>query len=239
MIIESQSNLPHYSIAITKATFDNLQNDLETCKLQIKELTELPANMGLIEATKRDSGPVLEMFQVLNLTKRMDANEASLAKIGSLLEDFVKSDRSVAPDDAINKIQEVRASIEPAPRSRGSSDTVKQIEIRVVNLERAVKDLSENIGTFTTSEPRRSSVTEASFVPSEMPEPQLSESKPEERPSVSIQESPGKEPRTSSVRSGSVATPTTPASKKSTPRSSTDPSKVFAPQTAFESHITE
>lgn len=43
---------PHVSVALSRAHFDNMEEEIEKLKEEVKELKELPANMGLIEALR-------------------------------------------------------------------------------------------------------------------------------------------------------------------------------------------
>ncbi|XP_044252490.1 uncharacterized protein LOC123003652 [Tribolium madens] len=232
VVVESQSTLPQYTVALTKNTFDNLQRDLDTLKLQLKELTELPANMGLIEATRSQSSPILDMFQILHLTKRMDANETALEKIGSLIEDLVKSDKGQIPTTIIEKIQEVRASVDenqkyPTERRRSS---LSEVEARLTNLENVVNNLNENVTAIATGvgeyKPQ-----EAILEKIQSPEPSLKHS---DNASITKTETSVVKTEGSVAPEGSsVKTP----SRKSTIKSQAEPVKIMAPQVVYQSQI--
>lgn len=49
---EEGISTPHVSVAVPKSLIDDLQDDMKNMKDQIKELTELPANSGLIDAVR-------------------------------------------------------------------------------------------------------------------------------------------------------------------------------------------
>ncbi|CAH1376337.1 unnamed protein product [Tenebrio molitor] len=162
VVVESQSNLPQYSIAVSKVTFDDLQNDVDTLKGQIKELTELPGNMGLIEATRKQSGPILDMFHILNLTKRMDANETAVEKMGSLIEDLAQQEAS---GELVQKIREVRGSIDASDSGRRRS-SVNQLEVRINTLENIVTEMREDLvgGRFIHEAPAADTASEVGSV---------------------------------------------------------------------------
>ncbi|XP_060523196.1 uncharacterized protein LOC132700092 [Cylas formicarius] len=81
---------PKFTIALTREHLCKLQADIKTLQQQVQELIELPANIGLIEALRADSAdkasPVLDMFQILNLAKRLDAMEVAMSKMASMIE---------------------------------------------------------------------------------------------------------------------------------------------------------
>ncbi|KAF2896223.1 hypothetical protein ILUMI_09953 [Ignelater luminosus] len=85
---------PHVSVALSRVHFDNMEEEIEKLKEDIQELKELPANMGLIEALRNSSvdksSPVLDMFQILTLSKRIDATETGIGKLASMVEDLAR-----------------------------------------------------------------------------------------------------------------------------------------------------
>ncbi|RZC33511.1 intracellular protein transport protein USO1-like [Asbolus verrucosus] len=142
VLVESQSRLPQFSVAVSKSAFDELQEDVSAIKHQIKELTEMPGNMGLIEATRTGSSPILDMFQILTLIKRMDAAETAMEKLHSLMEEIV---RQTGDADFAEKAKAVRQSVDfvtpPA-----NLDNLNNLESRVVQLENFVKEINANLG---------------------------------------------------------------------------------------------
>lgn len=49
---EEGISTPHVSVAVPKALIDDLQEEMKNMQEQIKELIELPANSGLIDAVR-------------------------------------------------------------------------------------------------------------------------------------------------------------------------------------------
>lgn len=43
---------PHVSVALSRVHFDTMEEDLEKLKEEIRELKELPGNLGLIDAIR-------------------------------------------------------------------------------------------------------------------------------------------------------------------------------------------
>lgn len=85
---------PHVSVAVPKANFEEMMNDIKTMKQQIQDLIDLPENTGLIEALRtaeEDKSPLVDMFQILSLTKRIDGVETGMSKLASMMEDLAKA----------------------------------------------------------------------------------------------------------------------------------------------------
>lgn len=85
---------PHVSVAVPKANFEEMMNDIKTMKQQIQDLIDLPENTGLIEALRtaeEDKTPLVDMFQILSLTKRIDGVETGMSKLASMMEDLAKA----------------------------------------------------------------------------------------------------------------------------------------------------
>lgn len=85
---------PHVSVAIPKSNFEDMQNEIKTMKQKIQDLVELPETTGLIEALRtaeEDKSPLVDMFQILSLTKRLDGVELSLGKLASMMEDLART----------------------------------------------------------------------------------------------------------------------------------------------------
>lgn len=79
-----------------KANFEEMQMEIKTMKQQIQDLTELPENTGLLDALRsmemeEDKSPLVDMFQILSLTKRIDGVEMGISKLASMMEDLAKA----------------------------------------------------------------------------------------------------------------------------------------------------
>lgn len=51
---------------------------------------DLPSNLDLINASRDKSQPIVDMFQLLTLNKRITANEEGLTKMASMIEDLAR-----------------------------------------------------------------------------------------------------------------------------------------------------
>jgi len=75
--------------------FHNLEDKMTRLEQQISALNSMPPNNQLIERareTRRDrssGGPILEVWQYTQLSKRLESNEEGLTKLTSLLQDLI------------------------------------------------------------------------------------------------------------------------------------------------------
>lgn len=76
--------------------FFTLEEKLSRLEQQISALNQIPTNSLLIEKTKESrkttsgsSGPILEVWQYTQLSKRLESNEEGLARLASLMQDFI------------------------------------------------------------------------------------------------------------------------------------------------------
>lgn len=81
---------PQVSVAFSKTHLKNMESEIEDIRSKIKELAEMPGNMGLLDAA-RDKKPVVDMYQILSLSKRVQAAEEGMEKLASMMEDWAKS----------------------------------------------------------------------------------------------------------------------------------------------------
>lgn len=84
-----------------------MQKEMKIMKQQIQDLMELPENSGLIEALRSaedDRSPLVDMFQILSLTKRIDGVETAISKLASMMEDIA---RTTAGNDCSIKIKKL------------------------------------------------------------------------------------------------------------------------------------
>lgn len=82
---------PHVSVAFSKHHLKQLHEDIEDLRQKVKELEELPSNLGLFKAVKDKNSPIVDMFQLLSLNKRVVAAEEGMKKLGSMMEDIARN----------------------------------------------------------------------------------------------------------------------------------------------------
>ncbi|CAH0563970.1 unnamed protein product [Brassicogethes aeneus] len=125
-----QTESPHFSVAVTQDHYDHLMGDIDELKEKVLELSELPANIGLVEALraagKDKPSPVLDMFHILTLNKRMDAAEQGMEKLGTIIEDLAKEAKGEGP------LVHATATVDP--------EALKGLEERITNLENVIGD---------------------------------------------------------------------------------------------------
>lgn len=51
-MVDSSQKIPQFAAAVTKNSFEQLQTQVTQIQSQVKELVDLPANLGLIEASR-------------------------------------------------------------------------------------------------------------------------------------------------------------------------------------------
>lgn len=79
---------------LTLERFHALEDKLARFEKQIAALNSLPSNQNIIDKSKdikhgTSAGPVLEIWQYTQLSKRVESNEEGLTKMTSLLQDLI------------------------------------------------------------------------------------------------------------------------------------------------------
>ncbi|XP_072392147.1 uncharacterized protein [Diabrotica undecimpunctata] len=134
LVTSQTSATPQFTVTMTADHIDRMEKSIKKLQSKVKELEDLPGNMKLYEALEKQEGtPILDMFQILNLQKRMDAVDESIEKLASMLEGAAKS----------QSLQLVRDSPE------------MDSEV-LVDLERRIKQLEDQIGRRGTKITKRS-----------------------------------------------------------------------------------
>ncbi|XP_049948367.1 uncharacterized protein LOC126456667 [Schistocerca serialis cubense] len=79
-------------VIIRKGSFERLERKVSKIQAELKKLDALPTNEDLIRRSRvsSDSTPVKDMWQFLNLTKRLDAVEEGIERLTSVLQDIAK-----------------------------------------------------------------------------------------------------------------------------------------------------
>ncbi|KAF5295166.1 hypothetical protein FQR65_LT10554 [Abscondita terminalis] len=112
--------------------------DLEQLREEVKALKDLPANTDLIEALRpHNEAPVLEMYQVLSLTKRMDANEVGLKKLASMIEDLAKEQMECC-SNLSHRLQATEDTVSPTKCGT--------INMRLLELEQKLQEYFDHLG---------------------------------------------------------------------------------------------
>ncbi|CAG9854042.1 unnamed protein product [Phyllotreta striolata] len=132
-VVLIQSETPpeaQFTITMTTEYFEQIEKSIANLETQIKELQDLPGNLKLVESVKQgDKTPVLDMFQMLNIKKRMDAIEESMTKVASMIESAVKEGIPTAADAS------APTAVAATNESIGESNAFKELTQRVEKLE--------------------------------------------------------------------------------------------------------
>ncbi|XP_031353727.1 uncharacterized protein LOC116178381 isoform X2 [Photinus pyralis] len=107
VVVETGSAIstPHTSVAISKANLSNLEKELNDLRKEVEELKGLPSSLGIIDAirSKETDSQLVDMFQFLTITKRMDAFEGGIHKLAAVVEDLARerATGTLFPDQAL------------------------------------------------------------------------------------------------------------------------------------------
>lgn len=132
----------------TLERFHNLEDKLARFEQQIAALNSLPTNQHIIGQAKdlkkstSDSkhGPILEVWQYTQLSKRLEANEEGLTKLTSLLQDLIGDINELKDDqgknsaeikrlnDLVSGLKERFGEFEKLKNSLPSVDQLKSLE---------------------------------------------------------------------------------------------------------------
>ncbi|XP_033231365.1 uncharacterized protein LOC117182319 isoform X2 [Belonocnema kinseyi] len=78
----------------TALGFKKLEDSVQKLQQQFQALEELSANSELIEKVRGNStDPLTDMWQIININKRLDASEQGINKLTSILQDIIKGDK--------------------------------------------------------------------------------------------------------------------------------------------------
>ncbi|XP_045478226.1 uncharacterized protein LOC123683316 isoform X2 [Harmonia axyridis] len=151
---------PAFTVAVTTEAFSKLTSDVENLKQKYNELTQMSNNSDLVKAvrtsvTGAESGPIVDMYQMLSLTKRVEAAEVGMAKMASMIEDLARESGSAPGGGGGGAGGGTTKVIEDAAKLRSSIDNgqgpilehVKDIEKRLGELEKKLADGGDHKGT--------------------------------------------------------------------------------------------
>ncbi|KAK9886977.1 hypothetical protein WA026_019234 [Henosepilachna vigintioctopunctata] len=81
------------TVVVPQSTIDNMMKDIHHLKGEVAELRALPSNNDIFNAVKNKNGqptPIGDMYQMLTITKRVDATEQAITKVATFVEDLTK-----------------------------------------------------------------------------------------------------------------------------------------------------
>jgi len=78
-------------IIINQERFHVLEDKVNRFEQQLAALNSLPSNQNIIDKSKQRNGggPVLEIWQYTQISKRLESNEEGITKLTSLLQDLI------------------------------------------------------------------------------------------------------------------------------------------------------
>ncbi|XP_077183820.1 glutamine-rich protein 2 isoform X3 [Paroedura picta] len=121
---------------------------------QVSGLDRLPSGTDLLERTKSGSGTaVADMWQMLQMQKKVEANEEGIAQAMALLQDLLnetsdmKSNAATVEED-VQKIKEHLALIDP----QAFDDRLRNCLSDQTSLDHDVKDLEKRLSQFPSPE---------------------------------------------------------------------------------------
>ncbi|XP_052261958.1 glutamine-rich protein 2-like isoform X9 [Dreissena polymorpha] len=132
--------------------YHRLEIKVEKLTQQMEELNKLPSNLELFNRatkSKAESGterPVADMWQYMQLKKRVDANEEGVSKLFSLVEDMMKQMKDLR--DANQLLQD---------KIKGLN--VDDLKKRLAELEKITGELNEKFALLPTPEELNQFVT--------------------------------------------------------------------------------
>lgn len=116
---------------------------VEKLMQQMEELNNLPSNSELFNRMTQSKGdstterPVADMWQYMQLKKRVDANEEGVGKLFSMLEDMMKE---------MQQLKDANKRLEDKIRGLNLDDLKK----RLADLEKVTNDLQQKFDTLPT-----------------------------------------------------------------------------------------
>nr|XP_056704320.1 glutamine-rich protein 2 [Euleptes europaea] len=136
---------------------DNVQGmgkKLKGFQKQVSGLERLPSGTDLLEKTQSGSGTaVADMWQMMQMQKKMEANEEGIAQAMALLQDLLNETSNMKSNTAnleedVQKIKDHLALIDP----QAFDDRIKSCLSDQNSLDKDVKDLEKRLSRFPSPE---------------------------------------------------------------------------------------
>lgn len=123
--------------------YHRLELKVEKMAQQLEELNQLPSNSELFarttQSTVEKERPVADMWQYMQLKKRVDANEEGVGKLFSLVEDMMKEMKELR--DANNSLQDQLKAL-----------NLDELRKKLADLEKVTSELGEKFSLLPTPE---------------------------------------------------------------------------------------
>ncbi|KAG7198004.1 hypothetical protein KM043_016229 [Ampulex compressa] len=119
----------------TALSFKQLENSVRELQQRFQALEELSTTSELIERLKgKITDPVTDVWQIINITKRLDASEQGIDKLTTIVQDVMKGETNFGATGDTSQFEEKLANME---------NDISDMERTIINLQTVVSMLSE------------------------------------------------------------------------------------------------
>ncbi|XP_078611006.1 uncharacterized protein LOC144881672 isoform X6 [Branchiostoma floridae x Branchiostoma japonicum] len=137
-----------------------LEDKLSSHEIQLNKLNDLPSSTDLLERTRSEgTKPVGEMWQLMQLQRKVEANEAGLTKAMSLIEDLMREVNMLNDNKAkvAKEMQDIKDRLDKMDLT-SLSDRISELESyqdkmkKIDELEKQLAELAEQIKNLPSAE---------------------------------------------------------------------------------------
>lgn len=137
------------SIPVSQTPYHQLMDRVNQLEKQMQSLNDIPSNNELFEKLKsRGEGerprPMADMWQGMQLTKRVDTNEEGIGKLMSMFEDMMSELQGLK--DTTSQLRKDMDNL--TKNSSKYDDQYNDLLARLKELDNLMKDLNERFGQF-------------------------------------------------------------------------------------------
>ncbi|XP_069685948.1 glutamine-rich protein 2-like [Periplaneta americana] len=138
-VIDRQVDKEKPKIEVSQEDIEKVNKKMSHLEKQVQDMQSIPSNEELINRTRSSSQttPVNDMWQIMNITKRMDAAEDCVNKLTSMVEDLAKG------TDTTGKTSDDASKPSTKPPS---------IFERLDSLENRISKLEQNKGVYSSTQ---------------------------------------------------------------------------------------
>ncbi|XP_066292229.1 glutamine-rich protein 2-like isoform X2 [Branchiostoma lanceolatum] len=137
-----------------------IEDKLSSQETQLNKLNDLPSNTDLLERTRSEgTKPVGEMWQLMQLQRKVEANEAGLTKAMSLIEDLMREVNMLNDNKAkvAKEMKDIKDKLDKMDLT-SLSDRISELESyqdkikKIDQLEKQLAELAEQMKNLPTAE---------------------------------------------------------------------------------------
>ncbi|XP_078692850.1 uncharacterized protein LOC144922706 isoform X13 [Branchiostoma floridae x Branchiostoma belcheri] len=137
-----------------------LEDKISSQEIQLNKLNDLPSNTDLLERTRSEgTKPVGEMWQLMQLQRKVEANEAGLTKAMSLIEDLMREVNMLNDNKAkvAKEMKDIKDRLDKMDLT-SLSDRISELESyqdkmkKIDELEKQLAELAEQLKKLPTAE---------------------------------------------------------------------------------------